>query len=338
MSKPEEFVSVQPQNTTAIEEALEYAWDQLITGQSDPYPMLKQPLYTADEFVALLAGERGVFDWQPNDSIAQQRQTANQAFAIHRSAGTRSGLRLSLGVIDSELEVTPWYQVDDAPGPYYLKCVAWRKHHPITKALTERLLSRIEHVKSERDSVDLYMAFGLESSLGLGGATSRPLVIDDVSRQGKMPPVAPLYGPLGLGGAMSRPLVIDDDSRQGKMPPVPVLQGSLALGGAVSRPLVIEDEGIHPSKMPPVPVVQGSLALGGGVRSILIKDESRQGKLPQFTDCEGGIYLKGATYQVNIYEDEPSPLLPNFTACAGTLSLSGASHMTVITDLEPTAI
>ncbi|WP_236688376.1 hypothetical protein [Photobacterium kishitanii] len=60
----EPFISVQPENRTLIEESLEYAWHTLLTNQIDPFPELKQPLLTSEQFVSLLAGERGVTDWR----------------------------------------------------------------------------------------------------------------------------------------------------------------------------------------------------------------------------------------------------------------------------------
>ena len=63
MSDPNDaFISVQPNSASLIEEALEYAWTELIQSKSSPYPNLKQPLLTDKTFVALLAGERGVQD------------------------------------------------------------------------------------------------------------------------------------------------------------------------------------------------------------------------------------------------------------------------------------
>ncbi len=69
-----EFLSVQPNNASLIEEALEFAWTELIQSTFCPYPNLKQPLLTDKAFVALLAGERGVTDWQPKDTLESQRK------------------------------------------------------------------------------------------------------------------------------------------------------------------------------------------------------------------------------------------------------------------------
>lgn len=271
MSEVSDFVSVQPENRTVIEEALEYAWDRLIARQNDPYPLLKQPLSTREDFVALLAGERGVFDWQPDDTLAQQRQTAEQAFAIHRLAGTREGLRLALDVIDATLEVEPWYAVEGAPGPYYIQCIAWREREPVTKALSERILSRINHVKAKRDSVELYIAFALDSTLALAGAVHRAIVVDDADSQGLMPPLPSPRGTLGLAGAVHG-LATHENAASGRLPQLTDCIGSLCMKGGVYQ-VTIQDDA--PLTQPP-PLLNGtfrvSLGLGAGIRMTVITE------------------------------------------------------------------
>ncbi|MPX98054.1 phage tail protein, partial [Salinivibrio sp. VYel6] len=106
MLKPTEFTSVQPENRTTLEEALEFAWHAVIAAAECPYPNLKQPQLTNADFVSLLAEERGVLDWQPNDTLTQRRDTTDKAFAIHSKAGTRSGLKEALDVLGFESRVT----------------------------------------------------------------------------------------------------------------------------------------------------------------------------------------------------------------------------------------
>lgn len=168
MSDPNDvFISVQPNNASLIEEALEYAWTELIQSKSSPYPNLKQPLLTDKTFVALLAGERGVQDWQPKDTLESQRKTVDKAFDIHRKAGTRFGLSIALDAIDCDVEVTPWHQMQPRHKPYHIECIARQRNRPIDKAATTRVLSRIESSKSERDTVNLIMALDADSGFEL---------------------------------------------------------------------------------------------------------------------------------------------------------------------------
>ncbi|MEZ8095780.1 phage tail protein [Photobacterium swingsii] len=165
MSEPNNpFVSVQPENRTIIEEGLEYGWHKIISQQPNPYPNLKQPSYTPDEFVSLLAAERGVLDWQPSDTLEQRRKTAEQAFDIHRKAGTRSGITLALNALGFDAEVTR------STAPYSIDILCWRRNSTIDKFVVDRMISRIDHTKSERDSYELSLLFHSELNMAITGA------------------------------------------------------------------------------------------------------------------------------------------------------------------------
>ncbi|UIP28892.1 phage tail protein I [Photobacterium sp. TLY01] len=232
MSKSPDFVSVQPENRSTLEEALEYAWHRLIENTECPYPLLKQPLHTPNAFVALLAAERGVLDWQPDDSLAQQRQTAHRAFEIHRKAGTRHGLKVALDVLDCDLEITPWYQMENSPGPYHIDVIAWRRNEAVNKKTADRVRARIDNTKSERDTVSLTLAFGLDSGFTVAGAAHRALTHSDDSATGNMPPVAQPSGSLCLGGGQYQ-VAVSDDNVPGALPPSTVCVGTLFFYGAI---------------------------------------------------------------------------------------------------------
>ncbi|HDZ9327794.1 TPA: phage tail protein [Vibrio cholerae] len=147
MSEPNEFVSVQPDNRTLIEESLEYAWARILALAPNPYPNLKNPQLTADEFVVLLAGERGVADWQPTDTIEQQRKTTDKAFPIHSKAGTRTGLKTALDALGFASAVTR------GDAAYSIDVEGRLLDQPLTAEMSQRINARITAYKSERDSV-----------------------------------------------------------------------------------------------------------------------------------------------------------------------------------------
>ncbi|WP_249371363.1 phage tail protein [Vibrio sp. 2-2(8)] len=147
MSDPNEFVSVQPDNRTLIEESLEYAWARILALAPNPYPNLKNPQLTADEFVVLLAGERGVADWQPTDTIVQQRKTTDKAFPIHSKAGTRAGLKTALDALGFASAVTR------GDAAYSIDVEGRLLDQPLTAEMSQRINARITAYKSERDSV-----------------------------------------------------------------------------------------------------------------------------------------------------------------------------------------
>ncbi|ELV8648188.1 phage tail protein [Vibrio fluvialis] len=141
-----DFVSAQPESRTVIEEALEYAWDQVLAQQENPYPDLKNPELTPDEFVVLLAAERGVADWQPSDSESQQRKTTANAFSIHSKAGTRYGLKGALEALGFTSSVVRGEQ------PYSINVEGRLDEQPLTAEISQRINSRVTTYKSERDS------------------------------------------------------------------------------------------------------------------------------------------------------------------------------------------
>ncbi|WP_417536395.1 phage tail protein [Methylophaga sp.] len=146
------FISAQPENRTTIEEGLEFAWHDMLSKVEQPYPDLKQPLYTPKEFISLLASERGVLDWQPNDDEQQRRETADNAFDIHRKAGTRYGLRnalLPLGIDSS---------VSKGELPYSIVVDGKLSDKPLTTETSQRMNARLSSYKSERDSVSITLS------------------------------------------------------------------------------------------------------------------------------------------------------------------------------------
>ncbi|WP_243032916.1 phage tail protein [Vibrio cincinnatiensis] len=171
MSEPNEFISVQPDNRTLIEESLEYAWDRILKQSTSPYPDLKNPMLTPDEFVVLLASERGVADWQPDDTIDQQRKTTDKAFPIHSKAGTRTGLKTAVQALGYDAQVTSGHKLAEKI-PYHVEILAWKEPSDLVDdGKIARLISRINTYKSERDSIEVAMTFAAFSSLEIRAAS-----------------------------------------------------------------------------------------------------------------------------------------------------------------------
>ncbi|EKO3497129.1 phage tail protein [Vibrio fluvialis] len=177
------FVSAQPESRTLIEEALEYAWDQVLAHQENPYPDLKNPELTPDEFVVLLAAERGVADWQPGDSETQQRKTTANAFAIHSKAGTRYGLKGALEALGFTSSVVRGEQ------PYSISVEGRLDEQPLTAEISQRINSRVMTYKSERDTSNITLS-RLQS-----GKKYRGLLLQSarIVRVIAAEPVPPLY-------------------------------------------------------------------------------------------------------------------------------------------------
>ena len=166
------FVSVQPDNRTLVEEGLEYGWYQLINSLDCPYPDLKQPLLSPDDFISLLAAERGVLDWQPGDTVSQRREITHNAFDIHRRAGTRKGLEHALNALEVGAVV------DRGSKPYAIKVSAEVPDGALTEDLFDRLMQRVTSYKSERDSVELETVRGSTSPAFIGVICETGVVSD----------------------------------------------------------------------------------------------------------------------------------------------------------------
>ncbi|WED23078.1 phage tail protein [Vibrio sp. JC009] len=171
MSVQSEFVSVQPESRSLIEESMEYAWGAIIADLECPYPELKSPALTQDDFVSLLAGERGVMDWQATDTIDQQRTTAERAFQIHEKAGTRGGLKNALDalVFDSV--------ISRGALPYSLDVEAFLLDTPLTEDSSRRVDSRINTYKSERDSIDVNISRQSQATVFVGVTTEQGITM-----------------------------------------------------------------------------------------------------------------------------------------------------------------
>ncbi|WP_306331027.1 phage tail protein [Vibrio injensis] len=194
MSEPNEFISVQPDNRTLIEESLEYAWDRILKQSTSPYPDLKNPMLTPDEFVVLLASERGVADWQPIDTELHQRRTVDKAFEIHSKAGTRAGLVSAVRAVGYDADIQAGHKLKD-PIPYHVEILAWREPSDVVdEKKIARLVSRINAYKSERDTIEVAMTFATFVSLQAKSAAPRIIGITGISGRMQAMPQPEAFG------------------------------------------------------------------------------------------------------------------------------------------------
>lgn len=161
----EPYNSVQPNNRTIIEESLEFAWDKVLSQTQCPFPSLKNPMLCPDEFVSLLAAERGVLDWQPGDTLEQQRETTDKAFEIHSKAGTRRGIYSAVLALGIDAEVTK------GEAPYSINIESY-SNQGISDELLNRLVNRVQSYKSERDSFTMALGIKAEGRVYLGGGVT----------------------------------------------------------------------------------------------------------------------------------------------------------------------
>ena len=162
----ESFNSIQPSNRTIIEESLEVAWTKVLEQTENPYPNLKNPRLCPDEFVALLAAEDGVLDYQPSDTLDQQRETTVNAFYIHSKAGSRVGIKNSLDVLNLVSYVRRGTE------PYSIDIEAKLLDQALSEQTLDRISTRVDTYKSERDSYSLVLGRLLNGRVGKSGQLS----------------------------------------------------------------------------------------------------------------------------------------------------------------------
>lgn len=162
-------------NKTDLDIAIEEAIKSTVKSSS-VYEWLLDPLATKPEILDLIAKEYGVLDWYESYEVEDKRNAVLHAPMINQHSGTREGLRVGLEALGYGFEFTPWYEMTPKGKPYEFKLVSWRNNTPITKELFDRVVRRIDNVKSERDTVDLYLAVGMGAELVTSGAVSHDSV------------------------------------------------------------------------------------------------------------------------------------------------------------------
>lgn len=156
MLKPNDFISIQPENRTLIEEGLEFALAAVVAEHDSPYPLLKNAQFTSVQCVSLLAAERGVLDFRPEDTELQRRSSVEHAFLIHKKAGTRKGLIDAINMLNIDAEIKRGEM------PYSLHILGKLALQPMTIETSIRLNARINAYKSERDSITVILSRALK--------------------------------------------------------------------------------------------------------------------------------------------------------------------------------
>lgn len=155
-----------PDNRTTFERSYEEGVKGLVKGE-DVHEWISDPLKTKVELLDLMAAERGVSDWFFSDSETEKRAITASAYSVHQASGTNDGILKALKAVDFSAQISHWTEVENGK-PYSIHVHAWGdKSQTVNKARTLRLLERLNHVKSERDTVDLAVSFGVSTSLAM---------------------------------------------------------------------------------------------------------------------------------------------------------------------------
>lgn len=180
MSEDAAVKGLLPANSSALERALDLAFGTFIERVIPPFPELMSPAQTPVDFLSYLAADRGVLGWDTEASTERKRATVLSSWGTKRLAGTRKALRLALQTTGFAPRFVPWYEAG-AP-PYTLVIVATSEASQ-TAADYQRLSSRLEEAKSERDDI----VIRVEKKITL----SQRLYVAQMARQATRQGIAP---------------------------------------------------------------------------------------------------------------------------------------------------
>ena len=165
--------SIQPDNRSALQVAIEQTLDQMIGVVDDkaPLPELFDGMNTPPQFLPPLAIERGVTDWYASDEEKGKRATVKNALPIQSMACSKYGLELSV-------ESLGLYSSIERLSPYVLHITSELNGGNLTEELLNRIIRRVNTYKRARDSVSVSMANSDISSPSIS-MTSESGVVSD---------------------------------------------------------------------------------------------------------------------------------------------------------------
>ncbi|ALN97535.1 phage tail protein I [Aeromonas sp. ARM81] len=157
--------SVQPDNRSALQVAIEQALDKMVADvdAKAPLPHLFDGMDTPLQFLPSLAIERGVIDWSSSDSEKSKRSTITDSLYLNSHSCTGVGLDKSLGALG-------YRATSERVRPYVFKLVVDAVDQPIDEAELNRIELRVMSYKAARDSVDIVMSRTAISPIYLGAA------------------------------------------------------------------------------------------------------------------------------------------------------------------------
>lgn len=161
--------SVLPDNRSPLERALERSFSEQLFSIALPQPDLFNADQIPDYLLPYLGAENLVTDWSADDVEIQRKAAKNQPL-VYRQAGTRAGIALALDSAGYDSQVIPWHEMSPIGEPYHFEVIGWKqKNLPVDPDAVNRLIENVNQAKSERDTCEIILAFGVESGIGFSG-------------------------------------------------------------------------------------------------------------------------------------------------------------------------
>lgn len=147
------MTSVQPDNRSALQQAIEETLDRRLGAieQAAPLPGALNAKLTPIQLLPSLSIERGVSDWDADDSEQSQRDTISNAIPLIGLSGTGAGISWAISALGFLSDVT-------RVRPYVLLLVVHLSDQELTEQLTSRLARRAKAYKAARDAIEISLS------------------------------------------------------------------------------------------------------------------------------------------------------------------------------------
>lgn len=172
--------SIQPDNRSALQVAIEQTLDQMI-GEVDakaPIPELFDGMTTQAQYLPSLAIERGVADWSADDSEQSKRKTTAGALPMQSLSCTDAGLIRAVSALGFSCSV-------NRLSPYAIEVEAGLEEGSLTDELSKRVFRRVSTYKAARDSADVRLVRSADVTAGVGIYAETGVISDCIPFKGQ---------------------------------------------------------------------------------------------------------------------------------------------------------
>lgn len=167
--------SVQPDNRSALQVAIEQALDGMV-GDVDahaPLPQLFDGMKTPIQFLPTLAIERGVSDWSAVDSEPAKRKTTAGALPLQSLSCTDAGLVRAV----MDIGFSCWIK---RLRPFVIEVEAGLESGSLTDERIKRVFRRVTTYKAARDTAEILLVRSAEVNPCLGVYAETGVISDCV--------------------------------------------------------------------------------------------------------------------------------------------------------------
>ena len=240
MLKPIDEHTLLPDNRTSFERSFEEGFKKLVKSP-EVLATITDPYTTSEEILPIIASERGVNDWFFSDTEDQKRAITKVSYSVHQTSGTNAGIELALEAVDYSAKIEHWTKVQG--GLPYTVYVTARPNttQNVTKERAHRLIERLNHVKSERDTVDLTLAYHIEQEVKVKAAVLPRVNIQPTKAKINLWPIS-TSGHVSLGAGGGAPISVSPILVKAQLAQTQ-LTGKDYLGSAL---------GLHPLSVNPI--------------------------------------------------------------------------------------